>query len=980
MNGNQVTYLADKMGIDPEDLNHRKDYFGLNDKDIQALKFFNDNNSLVSETFISGFYSRLRSYPEIAEILTEEVIDKLLVSQSIYFNELTSGQYDSKYVLNRLRLGLIHHDKGIKPIWFLSAYADYLNGILDLAFKNESKESILYLDAIRVLFRIVLFDISLGLEAYFFADKQSLSQLKVFNEHVFSNTPIGMVLVDEELVILKANNSFLELFKIDEISENSPLSLFFDTEQITEAIKLVNNNKSRHEAVRINTNINGVIHYLEVDVSPQYIDEDFVAIVTLHDQTAAEKLTNDLRTSQLQLNQIVNSIADAIITIDQEGLITSSNESVKQLFGYDVDELLGNYIEQIIPNINDVEEVKKHYKLNRQSDEFIKSKNVILLEGHTKEGSIFPVEVSFSEIYTDSGHRLIVVVKDISEIYKSREKHKELSRVIEQTADSVMVTDENSLITYVNPAFEEITGHTFNDIAGRKPTILKSGKHDQEFYQRLWETINRGDAFRDVFINCKSNGDIYYEEKTITPLKDEKGKIIRFVSTGKDVTERIHAEEHLFHLANHDVLTDLPNRSLLSERIKQAISRARWNDRLVALLFLDLDQFKIINDTLGHDIGDELLVEVAKRLLECTRDGDTVSRLGGDEFSMLLVDIASTDDVDPIAQKILASLSAPYDIQNRELFISASIGISCFPTDGNEAKILLRNSDVAMYRAKDNGRNNYEYFSDEMTTRAFKRLNMESRLRSALQNDEYQLYYQPQTDRESRKIIGVEALLRWQSPDMGLISPDEFVPILEDTGLIIPVGQWIIKTACLMMKELDDLNVYLPSMSINLSARQITDEEIIPVIKQCLRDFELASDRLTIEITETLLMENKQQSTSLLRQFRDLGLNIALDDFGTGYSSLSYLTKFPIDTVKIDKLFINDVPGDEQNSALTSAIISMTHDLGMKVVAEGVENEEQVKFLHERKCDVYQGFYFSKPIKGNEIKRLLAEQQNVSVE
>ena len=977
MQNNQVVRFVDKMGISSSELELRKDYFGLNDKDVRALKKLHDDISSSEEDFISDFYLRLKKYPEVSEILTQEVIEKLIGAQSIYFQELTSGQYDLSYVTNRLRLGLIHHNRGIKPKLFLGAYANYLNGILDLAFDDVNEKEREFLDTIIALFRIVLFDISLGLESYFLADNQSIIRLKDFSETIISSIPIAMVIVDEQFVIKKANQIFVELFDIEGFSEGSGLNEYVDSNEIKDAIGKVQAKHNRNNSIRINIDIASEKHYLKVDVSPLILDDEIVTIVTFNDVTETENLTNELQASQIHLKQILNSVFDTIITIDKTGKVISSNESVEEIFEYSESEIEGNDISELIPSIYDVEEVKEFINQNESNFEVIKTKKEILIKGRTKSGDVFPIEISLTEISTETGMRLIVVVKDVSEIIDSKVKANELSSVIEQTADSVMVTDENAVISYVNPAFEKMSGYSYDDVVGNKPALLKSGRHGIDFYERLWETINRGDVFNDIFINRKSNGDTYYEEKTITPLKDEKGKIDRFVSTGKDVTERIHAEEHLFHMANHDALTNLPNRSLLSERIKQSISRARWHDRLVALLFIDLDQFKMINDTLGHDIGDELLVEVSKRLKGCIRDGDTVSRLGGDEFAILLTDLASTDDVDPIAEKILTQVSAPYNIQSRQLFISASIGISCFPEDGNEAKILLRNADVAMYRAKDNGRNKFEYFSHEMTTRAFKRLNLETHLRNALDKDEFVLNYQPQYSQETGKMTGAEALIRWNSAELGLVQPDEFVPILEDTGLIVPVGQWIIKTSCELMHDLEKFGVHLPVISINLSARQVSDDEIISVLKKAMSDANIAADRVTIEITESLLMENKQQSTSMLRQFRDMGLNIAIDDFGTGYSSLSYLTRFPINIVKIDRSFMTDVPENEQNCSLTSAIISMTHDLGLKVVAEGVENIEQVEFLRDRNCDVFQGFYFSKPVDERELKILLGREQGM---
>jgi diguanylate cyclase (GGDEF)-like protein len=409
----------------------------------------------------------------------------------------------------------------------------------------------------------------------------------------------------------------------------------------------------------------------------------------------------------------------------------------------------------------------------------------------------------------------------------------------------------------------------------------------------------------------------------------------------------------------------------MTEYLKQAITQARWRQRAVALLVLDLDGFKVINDTLGHESGDQMICEMARRLLNATRAGETVARLGGDEFGILITDIGAAEDARPIAERLLALVAQPMCVDGQQLFVTGSIGICCYPHSGDDAKVLLRNADIAMYRAKSNGRNQFQYFSADMTAKAFERLRLENSLRQALAKNQYCLHYQPQVDTASGRVCGLEALLRWSSPDLGIVPPDQFIPVLEDTGLIIAVGQWVIRTACKELRRLLDAGLNVPSMSINLSARQLFDTQLVAVISATMAEQGLDPSFITMEITESILMENHQSSAALLRELREMGIHIALDDFGTGFSSLGYLRRFPIDIVKIDRSFVGDIPHRKESSSIVSAIISMAHDLDIEVIAEGVENREQLDFLRSRRCEKFQGFLFSRPTHGEQLERIL---------
>ncbi len=559
---------------------------------------------------------------------------------------------------------------------------------------------------------------------------------------------------------------------------------------------------------------------------------------------------------------------------------------------------------------------------------------------------------------------------------KAESKTIKLSRALEHAADSVFITDITGIIEYTNRSFETITGYKNAEVIGKNTSIISSGRHDKAFYKKLWSTILAGHEFRDIFINKKSDGTIYYEEKTITPLLDDNGKIYNFVSVGKDITERMQTQERLHFLAHHDLLTELPNRIMLIDRLNHAITTSQARTDSLAIMFLDLDRFKIINDTLGHNAGDQLLQLVADRLRPCVRKTDTVSRIGGDEFVILLEEIEDITNISTIAKNILDSLSHPFLLEGRELFITCSIGISIHPQDGQDSNALLKNADSAMYRAKEHGRNNFQYYSEDMNSRSLEKLTLETDLRHALHREQFELHYQPQVDLSTGNIIGFEALLRWQHPELGLVSPIDFIPILEDTGLILPVGEWVLRTACEQNRKWQKQGLPTLPVAVNLSARQFSDSNLGMQVSSILMETKLAPECLHLEITESVIMNNASGTYKILDELYRLGVHLAVDDFGTGYSSLSYLKRFPIHILKVDRSFVRDITTDPDDASIVSTVITLAHSLKLKVIAEGVETEDQAMFLRNRSCDIAQGYLYSKPISVEHMSKLLQDQSN----
>jgi diguanylate cyclase (GGDEF)-like protein/PAS domain S-box-containing protein len=541
-----------------------------------------------------------------------------------------------------------------------------------------------------------------------------------------------------------------------------------------------------------------------------------------------------------------------------------------------------------------------------------------------------------------------------------------LSAAVEQSHDMVLITDAAGSIRYVNPRFEEITGYNHSEITGGSPNLLKSGRHDSAFYQRLWDTISSGEAFEATITNRKKSGELFHIQMTISPLSDKSG-IIGYVASSKDITGQVNTQERLLKLAFHHPLTGLPNRSLFRDHLHDAAARARRSHHKVAVLFIDLDRFKQVNDSLGHQTGDALLISVAQRLREAVREIDMVAHLGGDEFTILLDAIEHLSQVQAVTTKLLQLFEQPFSVNERELYIDASIGIAIFPTDSDNVESLVEQADTAMYQAKRAGRGHFQFYSAQMTTLANERLELESQLRTALHQQEFKLLFQPIVDPILREMRGLEALIRWHQPDGTVRPPDDFIPILEETGMIVPITAWILGEACRQYRHLHAAGLGRVRINVNISARSFYQSDLVEVVRKTLEQNRMPAAQLVLEVTESLLLEDQRRVQGALEQLRELGVSIAIDDFGTGYSSLAYLRRLPISIIKIDRTFIHGVGADTRDAALVSAMIAVAQELQMDVVAEGVEHAHQLDFLRQRHCRGAQGFLFSPPVSAGHI-------------
>ncbi len=698
------------------------------------------------------------------------------------------------------------------------------------------------------------------------------------------------------------------------------------------------------------------------------VDErgEIKAIISVgRDITERKQAESRLQDSEEQIRLLLDSVGEGVFGIDGDGICTFVNDASLKLLGYSrADELIGKNLHDLVHHThtngtpyNEVEcPIYNSFRDNQPSH----------VEGEyfwRKDGSHFLCEYGSYPLHKGNETvGCVVVFSDITEEHRTREKLRLSSKIIENAQEGILITTPDATIIDVNHAFEEITGYSREEAIGATPRINKSGRHDKAFYEEMWRQLTSKGEWHGEIWDRRKSGEVYPKLLSINAVVNEQGETSHYVGIFADITKQKQTEEALQKLAYYDHLTDLPNRTLFRERLNQVLAIAARQQSSVALLFIDLDRFKYVNDTLGHAAGDELLEHISRRLLEQTRHSDTVSRLGGDEFTVILSDISNPDDVAQIAQKLVETLKEPVEIMGHEVRVGGSIGIALYPEDGSDAETLTKHADTAMYQAKDSGRNNYQFFTPQMNRHVAERLVIEGELHRALENEEFVLHYQPKLDLSSGKIIGMEALVRWQHQEMGMVSPAKFIPLAEETGLIIPLGNWILEVACRQVVEWSRTAGRRLKLAVNLSARQFHQPDLTAEIKRVIDTTGIEPSSLELEITESILMGDIDEAIAVMGQIRALGVELAIDDFGTGFSSLNYLKRFPINTLKVDQSFVRDLAVDSEDAAIVKSVITLGHSLGLTVVAEGVETAEQMAFLQKERCDLAQGYHISRPL------------------
>jgi len=555
-------------------------------------------------------------------------------------------------------------------------------------------------------------------------------------------------------------------------------------------------------------------------------------------------------------------------------------------------------------------------------------------------------------------------VQDITELRRAEDALQLYANIFEHSGEAILVTDHDNRIIAINPAFSRQTGYRLEDVAGKNPSLLSSGRTPPDTYENMWTALAESGYWQGELWDRDRHDEIYPKWAAISAIRDEHGAVTHYIASFTDISERKAAEERIEHLAHHDSLTGLVNRYNLEIRLSQALLSAHREGTMLAVLFIDLDRFKVINDTLGHQIGDLLLVEVARRLKLCVRESDIVARQGGDEFVVVLTGLESPEGASPLAAKILHDLNAPYHINGDRLYTSPSIGISIYPNDGTDAGILMKNADTAMYHAKEQGRNNLQYFTAALNAAASERLLLERELRTAIEEGQFELHYQPQFSAQSDRCArpcAMEALIRWRHPRRGLVQPAKFIPIAEETGLIQTIGDWVLDEACRRFARWKAADIGPSRVAVNVSAQQLSDPALVTKVAAVLQRYGLRDNELELEITESVAMSDPVSAGKTLQALRSLGVTLAIDDFGTGYSSLAYLKRLPIQVLKLDREFVRDIESDENDAAISAATLALAHGLGLIVVAEGIETEGQSRFLKAHGCDLLQGYLYGRP-------------------
>lgn len=687
------------------------------------------------------------------------------------------------------------------------------------------------------------------------------------------------------------------------------------------------------------------------------------AIIAFMDQTEQMNQEREIRESRQRLMAIMSNSTTIITLKDLSGRYEFVNAQFEKVFDLKASDVIGKTDSQLF------------------SDKIAKA-----IRGRDLDvaGKAIPIESEDEIDFVDGEHHLMSVrfpLFDADNVIQSictqsiditTRKHADeqlrlAARVFDRAGEGIVVTDTSQRILTVNDAFTKVTGYEAAEVIGHTPAILNSGRHDKEFYQNMWDTLQDQGWWQGEIWNLRKNGELYPEWLTVNTVHDTDGKIINYVGIFSDITAVKESQRRIEFLATHDELTSLPNRGLFLDRVRQTVIRARrLQDTRAAVFFVDLDNFKVINDSLGHQAGDDMLKEVAVRLRDCVRGADTVARFGGDEFALLL-EGANASEAEITAGRIAKALASPIDLSGQAIHISASIGISLFPEDGEDADTLLKHADGAMYKAKDVGKCTHYFFTSDLRKSADERLQLENGLRQAIERDELYLVYQPQLALSDGKLVGVEALLRWRHPELGLIPPDKFIPLAEKTGLIDTIGEWVADAACRQTAAWLEQGYAIPRVSINVSAEQFRRCDIPQSMQNLLEKYQLSPELLVIELTETALMVDPDQAQKVLRRLKDMGLHVSIDDFGTGYSSLAHLRRFSIDELKIDRDFVNEVASCQDDKAIARTILAMADSMNLSAVAEGIETQEQCNVLRELGCHIGQGFLFSKAISADEI-------------
>lgn len=770
-------------------------------------------------------------------------------------------------------------------------------------------------------------------------------------------------ITDDKAVIQYVNPSFekITLYKAAEAINKTVSSLLRSSQQDTLVFEEIRDRLDRGITWR------GQIRSRKKDGTPWIAQTTIVPVmdaelgrVTQHialkqDITEQVEQFNQLKLSEERYRNLMNAAADAIFIHDLKGVFIETNEAACKSLGYTRDEICSLYVW-------DIEVGASPDALNQMWQEL--QNGPISLEGkhRRKDGSIFPVEVRLG-ILNSIGEKLVIaIVRDISVRKQFEDTIRKLTRALEQSPVLVMITDKTGLIEYVNAKVLEQTGYLPEEILGQNTRILQSGKTPVEVYEFMWEQLIKGEEWRGELLNKNKSGEYFWVSAIISSLRNDNDETTNYLAVMEDVSQKKSYEEMLRHQATYDNLTNLPNRLYGYNKLEHALAKIYGTGKKLAVLFIDLDEFKQINDSLGHAAGDILLKALSERYLSIIRQTDTIARLGGDEFMMILEHLSHSADAERIAKKCQEVCLDPFVIESQQILVSSSIGIAIYPDHGRDAKTLMRNADTAMYQSKSRGKNNWTVFVDTMAEVASNRIRIKSELHQGLDRNELYICYQPIIDLKANKIIAAEALLRWESANLGYVMPDQIIPIAEETGLIIPLGYWILKKVCAQIKAWQLIAGKQMKIAVNISTLQLKQKDFVTKVKAILKKAGVQPESLIFEITESAFIDDSKFILSQLNQLHEMNIHCSLDDFGVGYSSLNYIRTYPFKSLKIDRVFIQGITNNTNDLSLVNSIIAMSRNLKLIVVAEGIETAGQLELIRSMNCDFVQGWYFSKAL------------------
>ncbi|WP_417797476.1 EAL and GGDEF domain-containing protein [Terasakiella pusilla] len=787
---------------------------------------------------------------------------------------------------------------------------------------------------------------------------------------VVDNLPVSLFAVERSGMFTLGEGRGLTALGLEpgKVEGNSIFEVFADQPHLIEIMRESLSGEEKHELVQIDH------HWFDMRFSPVVLyDGSFDGMICVAtDVTGEHNVRERLDKVNLHLRGLMDNVPIGVAFI-RGGIIQWCSRRLEEIFGLERDALKGRSPEILYDNVEDFETLENEAReMLRQQDTFIKR---VLFKRPDKTRFLGEIRGRLVD-RNNFKAGTIWVLQDLTR-FLQEEKERRLSKtVFDNVVEGVLVLDADRKIVQVNKAFESITGFRKEEVIGELPAILRSNRHDQAFFNQMWEeSLTRGEWEGEVW-NKRKNGQIYLAWLNISVLRDDAGQVDEYVFVFNDITSHHETQEQLIYQSNYDLLTGLPNRHLLSDRFRQAVAMAKREKKPFCLLYLDLDNFKYLNESLGLEAGDHVIKTVAQRLDKSLRSVDTIARISGDEFIVLLIGAGDEEAASRAVANLSMVVSQPIqlDSQAEDILMSASCGIALYPRDGETLEELTPKAEAAMHHAKEIERGLFMFFTKDMNVRAQERLLLETKLRKALDRDEFELYYQPKVDLTSGKIYGAEALIRWVIPDMGLIGPDKFIPIAEETGLIVPIGDWVFKTACAQLKKWQDAGLAIENVAVNLSGRQFAKPDLAHELISIVREYDLSPESLEIEITESFIASSESGAVDALTLLSNTGIKLSLDDFGTGYSSLNYLHRFPLDIMKIDRSFLMPIGEENENRKsgnLARAVIAIAKSMDLKIVGEGVETEKQLAFLCENGCDYMQGYYFSKPVPADEFEKLL---------